>query len=272
MCRLVPCLPWALPVRWQAGLSAQPPQPSTLLDGEEPKSRQGECHALLVSGESQARRWQPGRVHQGAEMHCHCPRLGASRQEPQGWQVSLCGASCSAGSCHQACQEEVWDENTANPSRAACFPPAVPPCLHLTSGRTFLASLSALGPGFFLSGVILQHCFWLQKRQSRGSPFAPAAPGQDGFCSPFLAVETQHRPLSDLQVTSSSTSSLLSTCVCEWKVPITWRCHLVTSQRQGVCSRQGNTGRGLSSKDARSRCSQAQQTDLCFIVASRQGL
>lgn len=195
MCRLVPCLPWALPVRWQAGLSAQPPQPSTLLDGEEPKSRQGECHALLVSGESQARRWQPGRVHQGAEMHCHCPRLGASRQEPQGWQVSVRSASCCAGSCHQACQEEVWDENTANPSRAACFPPAVPPCLHLTSGRTFLASLSALGPGFFLSGVILQHCFWLQKRQSRGSPFAPAALGQDGFCSPFLAVETQHRPL-----------------------------------------------------------------------------
>lgn len=43
-----------------------------------------------------------------------------------------------------------------------------------------------LGPGFFLSGVILQHCFWLEKHQNRQSPLTPAALVQDGFAAPFL--------------------------------------------------------------------------------------
>lgn len=50
-----------------------------------------------------------------------------------------------------------------------------------------------LGPGFSLSGVILQHCFWLQKHQNRQKPLTPAALVQNGFAAPFL----QQRPVSD---------------------------------------------------------------------------
>lgn len=50
-----------------------------------------------------------------------------------------------------------------------------------------------LGPGSFLSGVILQHCFWLQKHQNRQSPRTPAALEQRGFAAAFL----QQRPVSD---------------------------------------------------------------------------
>lgn len=50
-----------------------------------------------------------------------------------------------------------------------------------------------LGPDSFLSGVILQHCFWLQKHPNRQSPRAPAALVQRGFAAPFL----QQTPISD---------------------------------------------------------------------------
>lgn len=51
-----------------------------------------------------------------------------------------------------------------------------------------------LDPGFFLSGVILQHCFWLQKHQNKQSPRrAPAALVQDGFAAPLL----QQGPISE---------------------------------------------------------------------------
>lgn len=46
--------------------------------------------AVRERGEpSSSNNWQRCRARQEAEMHCHCPRLGASQQELQGWQVSV---------------------------------------------------------------------------------------------------------------------------------------------------------------------------------------
>lgn len=78
------------------------PGPPPCQMGKSPE--QSKRMPLSTSRESQARGWQRCRAQQGAEMHCHCPRLEANQQEPQGWQVSVHGAGCCAGSCHQACE------------------------------------------------------------------------------------------------------------------------------------------------------------------------
>jgi len=169
------------------------------------------------SGESRARRWQRCGVHRrGAGVPRHCPRPGASRQEPQGCQVSPhdavlaplprpVGSGFGMRALHT--RAEQW-LSLLQPPRVGVrrlTGPCWPPCLLLALVSSFLGRFCSTASGCGNVGA-------------GGAPSPQQLRGRRAFAAAFSqlrssAARSPLTALADLQVTSSSASSLFSTCI-----------------------------------------------------------